>query len=136
MEEISLSIYLGKRILAGSLSFCMCIPKNIKILMDGWSICCYNKLTLGIIPLGEFNMNGNKVWYKSLGIVGPLLGGVALLINGFFGAEIITQVDITGLTTNVTALADAAFALWTVFSAVVGRARATKTVTLTKSNGE
>ncbi len=79
-------------------------------------------------------MNKNKVWYKSLGILGPLLGGLALILNGFWGAEVITQLDITGLTTNFTATVDALLALWTVFSGVIGRARATKNVTLTKAS--
>ncbi len=77
-------------------------------------------------------MNGNKVWYKSLGFLGPLLGGVALILNGIWGAEVITQADIAGLTTSFTSTIDSVLAFWTVLSAIIGRAKATKTLTLTK----
>lgn len=70
-------------------------------------------------------MDGTKSALTSLGIMGPLIGGIAYVLNNFvFKAEVITAEDGPNLV-------NAGIALWTVFTAIWGRYRASKKVTLT-----
>lgn len=73
-------------------------------------------------------MEGTKSPLASLGVMGPLVGIVVWALNQwvFKGTEGVT-------TSEVTEVIDTGATLWTAVTAIYGRVRASKKVTLTGS---
>lgn len=80
-------------------------------------------------------MNGTKPWWSASGIVGPLVSVLAMILTAVFGLEISPETQAIIVNNLVAGIG----AIVTLFGAIVGiwgRARADKTVTLTRKMPE
>ena len=67
-------------------------------------------------------MNGTKPFFKSLGVMGPALGGVVAVFNNLvFGHTVVEETDVTQLVNAVNTV-------WTISTGIIGRIRASRQI--------
>ncbi len=75
-------------------------------------------------------MDGQKPFWKSLGVMGPALGLFAMILNHVAGAPIVNDDDVNLVVAESQAMVDAGATLWSTLTAIIGRWRARKTISI------